>query len=80
VSLHDWSARRLAAISVAWAVLVLAYSLWRELSTGTVSHFKGTNVEGLAVITEERSLVAALLTAVVPPMILLLVWARAGKK
>ena len=80
MTLHNWSARRVAAISVAWVILVPAYSLWREFSTGTISHFKGTNVEGFAVITEERSLLAILLTAVVPPLILLLVWARAGKK
>jgi hypothetical protein len=79
VSLHNWSARRVTAISVTWAILVLAYSLWRQFSTATISHIKGTDIEGFALVTEERSFLATLLTAFLPPLILLLVWARSGK-
>ena len=80
MSLQNWSARGVTAISAIWAIFVLVYSLWRQFSTATISHIKGTDIEGFAVVTEERSLVATLLTALVPPLILLLVWARAGRK
>ena len=80
MSLHNWSGRRVAAISASWIILVVVFFIWREFSTAYVSRLRGTDDYGFVVISERPSTVTVSLAALVPPLILLLVWGRSGKQ
>jgi hypothetical protein len=78
--LQNWSGRRIAIISLTWVILVAAYNIWREYRTSYISRLRGSDVEGLVIISEESPLAPILLVALVPPLILMLVWGAYRKQ
>ena len=80
MSLHNWSGRRVSAISASWIILVVVFFIGREFRTASVSRLRGTDDYGFVVISERPSTVTVSLAALVPPLILLLVWGRSGKQ
>ena len=78
--LHKWSAGKVAIIWLMWVILVAAYSLWRQYSTSYISRLRGSNIEGLVIISEEPSLAPILLAALVPPLLLLVIWGAYRKR
>jgi hypothetical protein len=78
--LRNWPARRIAIISLTWVILVAAYSLWRQYSSSYISRLRGSNIEGLVIISDEPSLAPILLAAFVPPLVLLVTWGAYRKR
>ena len=80
MSLNNWPGRKVAIISLTWVILVAAYNLWREYSTSYISRLRGSDIDGLVIISEESPLAPILLAALVPPLILLMVWGAHRKR
>ena len=78
--LHNWPGRKVAIISLTWVISVAAYNLWHQYSTSYISRLRGSNIEGLVIISEEPRLAPILLAALVPPLVLLATWGASRKR
>lgn len=79
LSLRSWSGGRVALISAAWIIVVLAYSAWLGFSAGAVSRLRGDGIEGFVVISDSLSRFATLFAVWVPPLVLVVLWLKARK-